>query len=150
MKTEIELPPVIYRGRVIRVLSPNCVEVSLDLRFSVRIERSIILEGIDIQSIPPALREDAQYCLILLLAKKSVLVHTDDSGKDGYVKGRIFIAEDVRDPPIPLECPHRVDIPLLEVSSFYRWVGTKGYDPTYAAKLYGSNIPPRALARKQG
>lgn len=143
MKAELELPPVIYRGKVSRIRSPNCVEVVLDLRFSVQIERGIVLEGIDTGLIPAHRREQAMYCLILLLSKRNVLVHTDDSQRDGFIKGRIFLAEAVRNPPVPLQKPYRVDTALLEVSSFYQWLGTVNYDHVPVARLYGNNVPAR-------
>lgn len=145
---DIALPSVIYRGRVLRVHSTNCIEVSLDLRFGVHIDRNVLLEGVAAESIPPGLREDAMYCLILMLAKRAVLVHTDDSQRDGFVKGRIFIAEEVKCCPVPLLKPYGVAVEMVEVSSFYQWLGGKNYDYTYAAKLYGNNVPPRNKARK--
>lgn len=124
----VVLPSVVFRGEVKRVHSINAVDVILDLRLGVHIEKRIVLEGIEPGSILPQHRNNAMKCLIRLLGGKSVLVHTDDSQRDGYILGRIFLTDKIENPPVPLRRPYDMDVELLEVSSFYSWLASKNFD----------------------
>lgn len=126
----LKVPPCVYRGKVQRVHSVNAVEILLDLRFGVHIEKTIVLEGVEPGKIASHLRSDAMKCLIRLIGGKSVIVHADDEPyREGYVLGRIFVTDRVIDPPVPLLRPYNMTESFLEVSSVYLWMASLGYQP---------------------
>jgi len=126
---KIKLPPSLHHGKVIRVLSVNCLDVNVQLGFGVSIVRSFVLEGIEAKDIPPRLRSAANHCLIVLLGGKDVVVHTDDDEKrDGFLIGRVYLNEKVYGEPPGLITPHSLDVPMLEVSAFYKSLAAREYN----------------------
>ncbi len=115
----------IYRGRVGRVLTPNLVEVDIDLGLGVRVLRRIVLNNYSIGSDASG----TMHCLVILIGGKSVFVKVDDETIDGHVRGTIYSLE-VRatgDAMIPAK-----DIPegkVRDVIDWMEWSATNNHNP---------------------
>ena len=59
----------LYTGKTVKVLSTNCIEVSLDLGFGLHLNKRIVLEGVNNRTIPKKLRNAAQHALIVLVGQ---------------------------------------------------------------------------------
>jgi hypothetical protein len=136
----MDLPSTVYRGKVVRVQSINCIEINLDLRFGVHIDKNVVLEGIEAKDINPKLRSQAMHCLILLVGGKKVIVHADDSQRDGYIVGRVFLQDRVTEAPVPLLRPYGMDTPMLEVTSFYRWMASRDFNAADVTNLLNAKV----------
>jgi hypothetical protein len=125
----VELPPRFYAGRTVRVHSFNRVEVALRLGFGVTVEKNIILEGVQRINVSKELRRTAHHALVVLVGGKNLIVQVNgDDEKDGHVMGRVFLSEKVHGEPEGLVTPHGLDQPLLEVGTFFSWLGTQDFD----------------------
>lgn len=129
---KIELPPRLHHARTIRVHSFNCIEVDLELDYGVSIRKKIVLEGIQQTDVPRHLREAARHALIVLVGGKRLIIHVD-SGKmsDGFIPGRVYLAEKVYDVPDGMATPYGLEDELLEVSLFYRWLVSRDFNMDY-------------------
>lgn len=111
--------PRLVRGQVLRVQNFSTVEILLDLDFGVHVARTVVLEGVNPNLIPPKLRNAAQHALIILLGGKKVFVLTGSCGVAEPVLGRVYLDDRGR----AIEGPWTSEVPgadqrLLEVSSF--------------------------------
>ena len=122
------LPTRLLRGRTVRVMSPNLVEVELQLGFGVSIRKAVRLEGIDESSIPRHCARDAKHCLVVLLGGKHLLVHTDVHRQGRILVGRVYLDARVYGAPIGMEVPFGMDESRLDVSVFYDWLRGCRYD----------------------
>jgi len=122
------LPPRLFLGRTAWIHTPSCIEVELELGFGVVIRRPMLLEGVSAQDIPARLRSEAKHCLVTLLGGKRVVVQTDPEQRGPNLVGRIFLNEKVKGTPQGMMIPYGFESPLLEVSTFYCWLATTGYD----------------------
>lgn len=140
MLADVRLPPQLLRGRVLRVRSINCLEVRLTLAFGVSVEKSIVLEGVDKNCVPEKRRQAAKRALIVLVGGKDVIVHTDTLVQDGFVIGRVYLDEKIYGKPeVGFVEPYNIDVPMLEVSTFYMWLRERDFDVRLATEaLNGS------------
>jgi hypothetical protein len=124
---EITLPSRFYQGRTLRVISFNCAEVELALRFGVKVEKNIIVEGVQKTDVPFHSQRTAQHALVVLIGGKRLVVQVDDDEKkDGFILGRVYLAEKVHGNPVGLVIPKGLETPMLEVGTFMRWLIADG------------------------
>lgn len=138
--SKVSLPTRFYRARTVRIQSINCIEFQLDLNFGVSVKKHVVLEAVEKGEIPSRLRSDAMHVLVVLLGGKSALVQLeDDPGTDGYIRGRVYLdaGSERVDLSVPgVEMPVGVDVPMLEVSTFYKHVvKDMGADVDYVKKV---------------
>lgn len=117
---KIKLPPKLHEGHVLHIRSVNCVEINLFLDFNVSVVKKILLEGVEIKDILPQARQSANRCLIVLIGGKDVIVHTNSCEDGEYTIGRIYLNERVYGTPPGMYTPYGLDVPMLEISTFYR------------------------------
>ncbi len=126
---KIALPPQLHHARTVRVQSFNCLEVDLDLNYGVSVRKNIVLEGVQSADVPRHLRKAAQHALVVLVGGKRLIVHTErQDTTDGYIQGRVYLAERVYGSPEGIATPYGLDLQLLEVTIFCRWLKTVDYD----------------------
>lgn len=129
---KIDLPPRLHHARTVRVQSFNCIEVDLELDYGVSIRKRIVLEGVQRSLVPEYRRKAATHALIVLVGGKNLIVHveTDNAGKmtDGYIPGRVYLAEKVHGDPEGMVIPYGLEDELLEVSLFYLWLMKHDFD----------------------
>ena len=130
-----ELPTRVVSAKTIRVQHLNCVEVQLHLDFGVKLDRKIIVESIDKNTIPHKLRHKAKKAMVVLVGGKSLFVHTDDTDtQDGYIHSRLYLNEKVYAPPEgvmmrPFSFDQEQTYPsLLEVGTFFNWLQQHEFD----------------------
>ena len=140
MLADVRLPPQLLRGRVLRVRSINCLEIRLTLAFGVSVEKNVVLEGVDKNCVPEKRRQAAKRALIVLVGGKDVIVHTDTLAQDGFVIGRVYLDEKIYGKPeVGFVEPYNIDVPMLEVSTFYLWLRERDFDVRLATEaLNGS------------
>jgi hypothetical protein len=114
----------IYRGRVNRVVTPNLLEVDIDLGLGVHITRRIVLNNYTVGDA-----EKAMHCLVILVGGKSVLVRVDDETIDGHVRGTVFTTEtwNIGDAEIPTESIDNVVV--RDTVAWMGWSGRNGHNP---------------------
>ncbi len=135
------LPTKLYQARTVRVMNLNCVLVDLSLNFGVTISKNIVVEGIDGHAVPQARRHDAMHCLVLIVGGRDLLLHTDDSTLDGYLKSRVYL--DGTAPSYPdgtVAVPYGLDEPRIEVGLLWSWAQRNNFDPR-ALSPYVHQIP---------
>lgn len=124
------LPTRLYQARTVQVLNLNCVLVSLSLNFGISLQKNLVIEGIDGHSVPQHLRSDAKHCLVCIVGGRDLLVHTDASTLDGFLKARVFLEEAAEGMPDgTLAVPYDTDQPRLEVGLMWRWAESRRFDP---------------------
>lgn len=110
----------LHRARTIRVATSNSVILDVDLGFGVHIHRRAVLEGVRQQDIPYRFREEARHCLVVLLAKKKLLVQfVDERPQADPAIARIYLNERVHGNPEGLCNLASEDEPCLEISAFF-------------------------------
>lgn len=115
-----------FIANVIRVDSPVSIEASLDLGFGITVLRKIILETVSISDIPEGCRDRAFHCLIVLLGGKQVLAKVDDKRRDGVLVGRVYLTQQLRQPPVELTKVQGYD--LVDVSDLFHWLKFGRFD----------------------
>jgi len=101
----------------------------LRLGFGVTVEKNIVLEGVQRISVPKELRRRAHHALVVVVGGKDLIVQVgSDEEKDGNVVGRVFLNERVHGKPEGLVLPRGLEQPVLEVSTFFAWLGEKDFD----------------------
>lgn len=131
-----KLPTRLYQAHTNRVLNLNCVQVALDLNFGVTLQKNIIVEGIDGHAVPAAKRSDAMHCLVLLVGGRDLILHTDDSTIDGFLKSRVFLeAAAPAAPDGTLAVPYGLSEPRMEVGLAWAWAARGGFDHRGLAAL---------------
>lgn len=126
-----QTPTRVVLGDVQRVHHLNALQVRLHTGFGQTLSKRVIIESIDQQAVPPAMRTQAKKAMIVLCGGKSVLVHTDDSTGDGHILGRVYLNEKVFDAPEgSVLVPHTLDQPMLEIGTFFQWMRDNEFDIT--------------------
>ena len=120
-------------------MSLNSIEVELQLGFGVSIRKAVRLEGIDESGIPRRNASDAKHCLVVLLGGKHLLVHTDAYRKGSMLVGRVYLDERVYGEPVGMTVPFGMDEFRLDVSVFYDWLRTHGYDISVVKSVLNGN-----------
>ena len=142
---KIELPPRLHRARTVRVQSFNCIEVDLELDYGVSIRKRIVLEGIQRSLVPEYRQKTAMHALIVLVGGKNLIVHIEPSNTtkmtDGYIPGRVYLAEKVHGEPEGMAIPHGLDEELLEVSLFYLWLLKRDFDMSLIKEVLNGKGP---------
>lgn len=123
-----QLPPRLLSGRTVWVHSANCVEIALDLGFGITAQKAVIIEGVQNRDIPTDLKSEAKHCLVTLLGGKRVLVLCETHRKDAQLLGRVYLNEKVYGDPVGLAAPYPLNVPLLEIGTFFNWLSTTKYD----------------------
>lgn len=126
-----KLPSRLYRAHTVRVHKVNCVEVDLDLNFGATLRKHLILESVDPSSIPARQRADANHCMVLILGGQDLIVHTDDSAIDGFLRARVYLDHAVPEGfawPALTARPFGLDEHRAEVSMLYAWASAQGFD----------------------
>ena len=130
-----ELPTRVVPAKTIRVQRLNCVAVRMQLDFGVQLDRKIIIESIDTNSIPQKLRHKAKMAMVVLVGGKHLFVHTADTAtQDGYIHSRLYLNEKVFAPPEGVMMrPFTFDTPdlfpmLLEVGTFFNWLQEREFN----------------------
>jgi len=141
------LPPKLMTGRTCWVHSLGCVEFELELGFGVSARRSVLIEGIEPRTIPEKMRSEAKHCLVTLLGGKRVLVLADVRKPDMTVLGRVFLNEKVHGNPEGMAQPPSLEEYLLEVGTFFNWLGSTKYDIQVVKAVLNGTGPKRELAR---
>ena len=133
---KIELPPRSHHARTIRVHSFNCIEVDLELDYGVYIRKRIVLEGVQQSNVPKHLRIAAKHALIVLVGGKKLVIHVDSSKmSDGFIPGRVYLAERVYGEPEGMVIPHGLETELLEVSLFYMWLVERDFNMNHVKAI---------------
>ena len=122
------LPPRLLPGRTVWVHSCSCVEVAFEIGFGITVQRTIGIEGIQPPDVPESLRSEAKHCLVTLIGGKRVLVLCDTESKAPLQIGRVYLNEKVYGTPVGLAAPYPLNIPLLEIGTFFGWLSTTQYD----------------------
>ena len=126
----MSMPTRLYRARTVRIINLNCVMVYLDLGFGISLQKNLVVEGIDGSVVPPSQRPAATHCLVIIAGGRDLLVHTDDTTLDGFLKARVYLAaETPAAPEGTLAMPYGIDLPRMEVGLMWQWVARHGFDP---------------------
>lgn len=124
------LPSRLYPAHTIRVTTWNTVLVNLYLGFGVTVQKSLLVEGLDIAALPPGRRSEATHCLVLVVGGRDLLVHTDDTTLDGHLKARVYLADPAPQAPDgTLAVPYGLDEVRMEVGLMWQWIARGGFDP---------------------
>lgn len=123
-----QLPSRLYNAHVHKVLSPNCVDVEIDLNFGITLNKNIVLEGVDTRTLSDAARRAATHCLVLIVGGRDIIIHTDDSLIDGHLKARVFLDVSGCDLPIGMYTPFGLIDAFPEVSTIYTWAAENAFD----------------------
>lgn len=124
--------PRLFSGKTVKIHTPNQVEVAVDLDFDIVVRKIFKLDRVSDDVDPEFLRQ-AQYCLVVLLGGKRVLVEPSVSdreqwGRKPVVRARLFLAEKIYGSPIGLmrNLPD-TRAPVLEISPFLNWLREHKY-----------------------
>jgi len=116
----------VYRGRTLKVVTINCMDVQLDLGLGVNVQKRVVIEGVGkhaLSRIPHHLRQAAMHCMIVLLGGKNLLVQVANvSTTDGCIICRVFIDAPIYVDNPALVIPKGFETPRLEVGKFYNWL----------------------------
>lgn len=132
-----------FSGKVIRILSPNRIDVSLNLEFDLTLRHAFVLEDLSLQGMSDEERNAAKHCLILLLGGKKVCVRPDPRLRDRWgsipdLRARVFRLDSAS---VFSSCVGYVDVlsevgsPALDVSAYMLSLATKGYEPQEVLSL---------------
>lgn len=125
-----------FRARTVRVHSPNRIEVDLDLDFGSRLKRTFLIEGLVLNDVPEALRQDAKHCLVVLVGGKNLVVRPNPRERDRWhrisdLHARVYLRDvDVHGEPVgyvPGGVPESSG-PVLEVGPYMSWLQSQGFD----------------------
>jgi hypothetical protein len=141
----------LFRGRTIKIHSVNRVEVMLDLDFDTLRNKTFALPELEFDAAE--LSEDAlsraQHCLVVLLGGKRVLVEPPIALRDQWgarvdLSARIYLLGRVHGRPIgyTVGLPEHPD-PALEVSPFYNWIASRGFDVADVKAVLNGGRGPR-------
>lgn len=123
-----------FPGIVQHVLTPNAVEIMLDLAFSVHTSRRFTLEEVPLPDRSDETTWDrARHCLVVLLGGKRVVVQmsardcSNDSARN-FIPARVYLDTRI-DPQTVGYTPsvpgwHR---PMLDVNTFFASIAVGGY-----------------------
>lgn len=112
----------------VHVPTSNSVVLDVDLGFGVHLNRRATLDGVQQKDIPYAQRKEARHCLVVLLAKKKLLVRFADEDAAKPTIARIYLAERVHGTPPGLTDLPGLDHPVLEISAFFLSLRDSGFD----------------------
>jgi len=121
------LPPKLYHGKTIRVLSFNNIEAQVDLGFGVSVQKRVYIEGIDRELIK-SMSKAATHCLVVLLGGKRILLHVQKPDAEGQIIARVYLNERVYHDPEGFVTPAGVDKPMLEIGIYMPWLAGQGFD----------------------
>ena len=125
---------VVYKGRVVFIPKTTWDHPLIDLwlGFNVRVSQKFAIEGIDASRVPTYLQDNAHRCLLLLLVKKRVLVHTMPYEKlTKPAIARLYLDESA--PKAPDECVetvYSVNEDKVSIADMFSYLERCGFDPS--------------------
>lgn len=116
----------LYRGRCSRVLTPNLVEVDIDLGLGVHITRRMVLGH---YRVTDGAGDTAMHCLVILVGGKTVLVRVDDETIDGHMRGTVYSCE-TKFAGVPNIPTQQTEFgPVRDVVDWMTWSADNGHNP---------------------
>lgn len=113
-------------GKVHHVHSLGQTEVTLDLGEGVSLRRSFAIEGFS-HHVAHGLADAAMHAMVVLIGSKNVVILKDDPRTLTVSSCRMFLNERVHDVPVPLTTLPGINVPLMEIGPYFRWLADNDY-----------------------
>jgi len=115
-------------ARSVHIPTSNSVVLNVNLGFGVNLNRKATLDGVSQKDVPYHYRKEARHCLVVLLAKKRLLVRFATEDDEHPCIARVYLNERVHGDPPGLVTMDDSEYPLLEVSTFFLSLREDGFE----------------------